>query len=66
MLVDAASDDVTTVLIQEDEHKQFMDNVGASRGAGPKQVIRAYDDQQSHMACAKELVKFSSTEKLFK
>ena len=30
MLVDAANDDVTTIFIQEDEYKQFMDSNGAS------------------------------------
>ena len=55
LLVNAANDDVTTMLIQEDEYKQSMDSDGASRGVCPNHIVRAYDDCQSQMACAKVL-----------
>ena len=40
MPVDAANDDISTMLLEEGEHKQFMDNNGVSCGVGPNQIVK--------------------------
>ena len=35
MLLDAADDDETAILMQEDEYKHFIDSVGLLSGVGP-------------------------------
>ena len=39
ILANAANDDVTIMLIQEDEYKHFIDNVCESSGVGPNKVV---------------------------